>query len=95
MSTLHNLMNNLQQTHTNLYTSKLWLIVSVGCWLIHEDFGCSVVCHQYCSIVTNLNIDCMLCSCSNSLDQCSTRTINLHFTPIVISNKEVACIVHC
>ena len=71
MSTLDNLMNNLQQTHTSLYTSKLWLIVSVGCWLIHEDFRRSVVCHQYCSIVTNLHIDC-ISSCSNGLDQCST-----------------------
>ena len=85
----------LQQTHTSLYTSKLWLIVSVGCWLIHEDFVGNMVCHQYCSVIANLNIDCMSCSRSNGLDQCSTRTVNLHFTSIMISNKEVACSVHC
>ena len=42
---MHNLMNNLQQTHTGLYTSKLWLIVSVGCWLEHEDFGGTMICY--------------------------------------------------
>ena len=43
-------------THTlaNLYS--MITIVSVGCWLIKVDLAVSIVCHQYCPIVADLNI---------------------------------------